>query len=50
MENVKGITKSLPDPIHYGHGTNKKLINYRIIAMLDIMLWKPSTQQLKSNT
>ncbi|KAA6101385.1 MULTISPECIES: DUF6387 family protein [Pantoea] len=35
----KGIPESPPDPVRFGHGTIKKLINYRIIPMLDIIIW-----------
>lgn len=36
---IKAIEPDMSGAVRFGYGTIKKLINYRIIAMLDILMW-----------
>ncbi|MFL6615162.1 MAG: DUF6387 family protein [Pantoea agglomerans] len=36
---IKGIEPDMTGAVRFGYGTIKKLINYRIMAMLDILMW-----------
>jgi len=37
--SIKGIDPNPIDSIRFGHGTIKKIVNYRLIPLLDILLW-----------
>ncbi|MCW8112971.1 DUF6387 family protein [Yersinia intermedia] len=37
--SIKGIDPNPIDSVRFGYGTIKKIINYRLIPMLDILLW-----------
>lgn len=36
---IKGIEPDMSGAVRFGYGTIKKLISYRIMAMLDILMW-----------
>lgn len=36
---VRGIKADTSDSIRFGYGTIKKIINYRLIPMIDILVW-----------
>ena len=36
---VKGIDENPLESVRFGYGTIKKLISYRVIPMLDILVW-----------
>ncbi len=36
---IKGIEENSLESVHFGYGTIKKLISYRIIPMLGILIW-----------
>lgn len=38
---IKGIDENPLESVRFGYGTIKKLISYRIIPMLDILVWPP---------
>ncbi len=37
--SIKGIAPNPIDCMRFGHGTIKKIINYRLIPLLDILIW-----------
>ncbi len=36
---VRGIEPDITDAIRFGYGTIKKIINYRLIPLIDILVW-----------
>ncbi|KHT02568.1 DUF6387 family protein [Pectobacterium brasiliense] len=36
---VRGIEPDITDAVRFGYGTIKKIINYRLIPMIDILVW-----------
>lgn len=39
LRKVLGVEAQVSEAVRFGYGTIKKIINYRIVPMLDIITW-----------